>query len=120
MSREEIMHRIGIEAAIRSVMFARCPLDGGSVTITFFFFEIRVRKSIVYGIISHDSIETKRKSTWWDHYLGVYLELDAYMFLAFVLFQTMRRSIETSRDLSCQCYYDMGNQWNENAGKRKM
>ena len=40
-------------------------------------------------MISHDSIETKRKSIWYDHFLCVYLKLDVYMAYRYV-FQPLK------------------------------
>ena len=42
-----------------------------------------------------------------------------YVFSAFVMFVRMKRTMKTSRDLSCQCYYDASNQWNKNGAKRE-
>ena len=54
-----------------------------------FYFEIRLCKSIIYGIISHDSIKTKQTPTRYDHIQSVYLKLDAYMAFWYV-FQPLK------------------------------
>ena len=89
------------------------------------FIEIPVRQSIVYGIISYDSIETKRNCTWYDPILSVYSKLDAYMAYwydcsAFSLFVWINRPMETSENLLWQCYCEESNQWNGNRGKQKI
>ena len=53
------------------------------------FFRKVICKSIVYGIISHDSIETKRTRTRYDHFLSVYIKLDVYMAYRYV-FQPLK------------------------------